>query len=101
MRKWREMEFSKKLLFVIMSTTAIVIGFTIYIVIITGDTSPLHYLIPALFTEVSVATGFYYWKAKRENEIKLQSIYEQTNQNFQQVNQLEDGENFQGNGDVL
>lgn len=95
MRTWKEAEFSKKLLYVIFFATAVVIGFTLYIVIQTGDTSPLHYLIPALFTEVSVATGFYYWKARRENEIKLQSIYETQETDF------DAGNNFSGNGDEL
>lgn len=68
-------EFSKKLLYVIFAVTGIIIAFTLYIVWRTGDTSPLAYLIPAIFTEVATATGFYYWKARKENEIKLSRIY--------------------------
>ena len=33
--------------------------------------SPLAYIIPGIFAELSAATGFYYWKAKAENMIKL------------------------------
>ena len=41
----------------------------------TGDTSPLAYLIPAVFAELATATGFYYSKAKAENRIKLRQKY--------------------------
>ena len=41
----------------------------------TGDTSGLAYLIPAVFTEYATATGFYYWKARTENKIKLMRLY--------------------------
>lgn len=71
----RKTEFSKKLLYVIFATTGIIIAFTLYIIWDTKDTSPLAYLIPAVFTEVATATGFYYWKARKENEIKLKKLY--------------------------
>ena len=49
--------------------------FTLVMVWRTGDTSPLAYLIPAVFTETAAATGFYYSKAKAENRIKLRKKY--------------------------
>ncbi len=64
-------EFSKKLLYVIFAVTGVIIAFTLAIIWRTGDTSPLAYLIPSIFVEVATATGFYYWKAKAENEIKI------------------------------
>lgn len=73
--KRHKTEFSKKLLYVIFIVTGIIIAFTLYIVWRTEDTSPLAYLIPAIFAEVATATGFYYWKARKENEIKLKRIY--------------------------
>ena len=48
---------------------------TLAIVWKTGDTSPLAYLIPAIFAELATATGFYYSKAKAENRIKLRKKY--------------------------
>ena len=42
-----------------------------YMVYVTGDLSPLSYLIGAVGVEVGAATGFYFWKAKAENVIKL------------------------------
>ncbi|HHY72303.1 MAG TPA: hypothetical protein GX497_03580 [Bacillus bacterium] len=74
-KKRPKTEFSKKLLYVIFFVTGIIIAFTLAIVWRTGDTTPLSYLIPAIFAEVATATGFYYWKAKKENEIKLKRIY--------------------------
>ena len=50
-------------------------AFTLAIVWKTGDTSPLAYLIPAIFAELATATGFYYSKAKAENRIKLRKQY--------------------------
>lgn len=70
-----KIEFSKKLLYVIFIVTGIIIAFTLAFVWRTGDSAPLLYLIPAVFVEVGTATGFYYWKAKAENEIKLQGTY--------------------------
>lgn len=53
----------------------IVTAFTMIIVKETGDTTPLAYLIPAVFGELATATGFYYHKAKSENQIKLRKKY--------------------------
>jgi putative thiosulfate sulfurtransferase len=41
----------------------------------TKDLTPLAYLIPAWFGEMSVVTGFYFNKAKAENIIKLKKYY--------------------------
>jgi hypothetical protein len=43
--------------------------------IVTEDMSTLSIMIPCLFTELATATGFYYNKAKAENQIKLKKIY--------------------------
>lgn len=40
-----------------------------------ADFTPLAYLVPAWFTAFTTAIGFYYWKAKAENKIKLKSKY--------------------------
>lgn len=40
---------------------------------ITQDTSALSYIIPSVYTVLTAATGFYYWKAKSENKIKLRN----------------------------
>lgn len=70
MRK-KKMEFSKKIFVGVSVATIIVAGFSMAIIWRTGDTSPLSYLIGAVFAEFATATGFYYWKAKNENVIKI------------------------------
>lgn len=75
MRIKRKMEFSKKIFVgIAVATTAIVI-FSLVIVWRTGDTSPLAYIIPAIFVELATATGFYFKKAETENKIKLGKLY--------------------------
>lgn len=71
----KKREFSKVILAVVGAVTGIVTAFTLAIVWKTGDTSPLAYLIPAVFAELATATGFYYSKAKAENRIKLRQKY--------------------------
>lgn len=75
MRIKRKMEFSKKIFVgIAVATTAIVI-FSLVIVWRTGDTSPLAYIIPAIFVELATVTGFYFKKAETENKIKLGKLY--------------------------
>ena len=67
----KKTEFSKK---IIIFMTVFILALTIYSLCLmwkTGDTSPLSYLIPSVFAEYATATGFYYWKARTENKIKL------------------------------
>ena len=71
----KKREFSKVILAVVGAVTGSVTAFTLAVVWKTGDTSPLAYLIPAVFAELATATGFYYSKAKAENRIKLRQKY--------------------------
>lgn len=71
----KKREFSKIIITAVGAVTIIVTAFTMAVVWRTGDTSPLAYLIPAVFTETAAATGFYYSKAKAENRIKLRKKY--------------------------
>lgn len=64
-------EFSKKILIVAGIINAVVIVFTMVMIWRTLDLSPLAYLIPSVAAEVATGTGFYYSKAKIENQIKL------------------------------
>ncbi|UVY21760.1 MAG: hypothetical protein [Bacteriophage sp.] len=74
-RRVRKREFSKVIISAVGAVTFGVTVFTLIMVWRTGDTSPLAYLIPAVFTETAAATGFYYSKAKAENRIKLRKKY--------------------------
>lgn len=65
------MEFSKLILIVAGAINVVVIAFTMVMVWITLDLTPLQYLIPSVAAEVAAGTGFYYHKAKVENKIKL------------------------------
>ena len=69
----RGTSFSKLLCIVIMSITILVVIFTIILMVMTNDLSPLEYLIPSVFVEASVISGFYSYKAKTENKIKLET----------------------------
>ena len=71
----KKREFSKVILACVGAVTLAVTVFTLAIVWKTGDTTPLAYLIPAVFAELATATGFYYSKAKAENRIKLRKQY--------------------------
>lgn len=67
-----KMEFSKKILIVAAVVFIAVIIFTCFMVYITQNLIPLEILITTIGAEVGAGTGFYYWKAKAENTIKLQ-----------------------------
>ena len=71
----KKLEFSKIILISVSALTLFVTFFTLAIVWRSGDTSPLSFLIPAVFAELATATGFYYSKAKAENRIKLRKKY--------------------------
>ena len=74
-RERLSLEFSKIIITTVAIATAIVVAISFILMFRTGDLSPLSYIITGIFAELASATGFYYWKAKRENEIKLQAIY--------------------------
>ena len=71
----KKLEFSKIIFIAVSILTLSVTVFTMAVVWRSGDTSPLSFLIPAVFAELATATGFYYSKAKAENRIKLRKQY--------------------------
>ena len=73
----KKTEFSKKILFVAGIVNIAVVAFTCVMVWRTLDLTPLAYLIPAVAAEVATGTGYYYWKARAENQIKLRQQYGQ------------------------
>lgn len=70
----KKVEFSKLIFVGVSVLTVSIVVFSCYMIRVTMDTGPLAYLIPAVFTEMASATGFYYWKAKAENKIKLMAL---------------------------
>lgn len=71
----KKFEFSKLIMIAVGAVTFVVTAFTLHMVHETKDLTPLMYLIPAIFAEMATATGYYFSKAKRENEIKLRKEY--------------------------
>ena len=71
----KKTEFSKKIIIFMTVFTVIITAYSLALMWKTGDTSPLAYLIPSVFAEYATATGFYYWKARTENKIKLLKQY--------------------------
>lgn len=67
----KKIEFSKLIFMGVSVVTISVVIFSCRMIYMTGDLSPLAYLIPSAFAELATATGFYYRKAQKENEIKL------------------------------
>ncbi len=71
------MEFSKKILRVAWLSGSVVIAIacwlTYQMVIIghSGDVQLVAIILSGGFAEITAGTGFYYWKARKENEIKL------------------------------
>lgn len=77
----RKIEFSKKIFYIVLCITTIVIIYSMALMWYTKDSSALAYLIPAIFAELATCTGFYYNKAKSENKIKLEKKYGKTLEN--------------------
>lgn len=71
----KKRDFSKIIITIVGAVTLVVSAFTMAVVWKTSDTAPLTYLIPSVFGELATATGFYFSKAKAENQIKLRKIY--------------------------
>lgn len=71
----KKKEFSKVLWVAAMVHAVTLSLYTMVIIFITGDAAPLEYLIPSVFAELAAATGFYFNKAKAENQIKLRKQY--------------------------
>ena len=67
----KKMEFSKKIWIFLTIFISILTIFTMVIIVVTKDTSPLSYLITAWFGVFGTATAFYYNKAKLENLKKM------------------------------
>ena len=64
-------EFSKKIFNIVIILFIIVLFYSMALMWKTNMTDGLMYLIPSVGTLTSVTIGFYFWKAKMENMIKL------------------------------
>lgn len=69
-------EFSKKILIVSYIIAIMVTAFCCYLALTYRDTSAVSNIALACWAEVSVGNGFYYWKARSENKIKMMASME-------------------------
>jgi hypothetical protein len=70
-RRKKKIEFSKKILACVALGTLAVVVAAFVLMWRTSDLSPMSFIITGIFAELASATGFYYWKAKNENMLKI------------------------------
>lgn len=85
-------EFSKILSIIVITLFIIVLFYSMALMWKTNMTDGLMYLIPSVATLASVTTGFYFWKSKMENMIKL------SKENNMSINELK---NIESNIDMF
>ena len=73
--KRKRPEFSKIVAVIGIVMWLVVNIFGMTMMALTYDLSPLAYVIGSVDAVVAVVLGFYYWKAKAENQIKLKQEY--------------------------
>ena len=71
----KKFEFSKVIVIFSGAVVILITAFTMFMIYDTKNLDPLVYLIPAAFGAFGTAAGFYYSKAKLENQIKLRKKY--------------------------
>jgi len=93
----KKIEFSKLIFAGVSTATAAVVVFSCRMIYVTGDLSPLAYLIPSVFAELATATGFYYRKAQKENELKIPHYLAEQRREEGAMNPEEPGQFESGN----
>ena len=74
-RKKKHRSTTKFIMFLMMFITVVVVAFSIAMTWLTKDLTVLGILIPCVFVETATCTGFYFWKRKVEDMIKLKQEY--------------------------
>ena len=82
----KKLEFSKKIFIIVIIILIAVIVYSMALMWKTDNCDGLNVLIPSVFTLANVCVGFYYWKAKMENIIKLSKENDMT---IEEVKELE------------
>ena len=96
-KKKQKMEFSKKIFFIVITLFVIVLAYSMALMWKTGITDGLAYLIPSVGTITATAIGFYYWKARAENTIKLSKMHGMTLEEIRETEQNFDCFNVENN----
>lgn len=71
-KRKKNIETSKLIILSVVILTYLFSFFVCFMVYKTEDLSPLSYLIPSIFGLSTTAIGFYSWKAKAENKLKIE-----------------------------
>ena len=74
-RKKKKRSISKFLIFIITLMTIVITAFTIYATWLTRDITALTVIIPCIFAEMGVVSGFYMFKSKCLAIIELKHQY--------------------------
>lgn len=74
-RKWPNMEFSKKLLIFSWTVTLALTTITVWMSRAALPTDAMSYIVPLAWAETATSTAFYYWKAKNENRAKYAQTF--------------------------
>lgn len=93
-------EFSKKIFNIVITLFIIVLFYSMALMWKTNTTDGLMYLIPAVGTLASVTVGFYYWKAKMENMIKLRKENDMTMEEIKEIEMNMDDYNVKSESEV-
>ena len=67
----KKIEFSKLILIVAYFTGMLFTAIAAYVAIVGGDAGSFANIVLAIWGLASTAVGFYYWKAKAENLVKI------------------------------
>lgn len=71
----KKKEFSKIMAVIAVVMWLLVNFFGMAMMAVTLDLTPMAYVLPSIDAVVAVVLGFYFWKARAENQIKLKQIY--------------------------
>lgn len=69
--KRKKTEFSKTLFLVLFIEQSVIILAVLFNMIRMGTTEGIEYIFAPVAAQVATAVGFYYWKAKAENMLKI------------------------------
>lgn len=85
MKKKKKTEYSKVILMVLMAVQIFTNLSAIALMFYVRTTEGLEYLVPSISAELSIAVGFYYNKAKRENELKIRKACRDMNLEYKET----------------
>ena len=71
----KKRSISKPLIFITTLMTVLLFAFTVYMTWLVRDLTPLTVIIPCVFAEMGVVSGFYMWKSKVLAVIELKKKY--------------------------